>query len=242
MQTNCLDIDLLAQSKSKSIPEKFCLQGSLTEAYLSSLFGTMSARSDPTTQTQPHLSTNSLEGGTNSPSVAGSRNYARTYQQQEKALELTENDQDSGQKWRGSFAKYDPNTHSLRTRQCSLFEDLTESCVTLPQWGLMRARECWERQTLAHLISATESGLSLPTPCKNEYAGASKKRFQGSPHFRGAKTSEALRTCEADPSYSHPQFIEKIMGFPIMWTGLAALEMRKSHSAQQQHGESCQEN
>jgi hypothetical protein len=47
----------------------------------------------------------------------------------------------------------------LRTHQCSLLEDLTESCQTLPAWGLMRDGECWERQTLVLRISETESGL-----------------------------------------------------------------------------------
>ena len=85
---------------------------------------------------------------------------ARTYQPQEKAQELTENDQACGEKWRGSFAKYDPDTHSLRTHQCSLLEDLTESCQTLPAWGLMRDGECWEQPTLELRIRGTESGLS----------------------------------------------------------------------------------
>jgi hypothetical protein len=68
----------------------------------------------------------------------------RTSAQQEKARELTESDRACGEKWQGSFAKYDPDTHSLRTHQCSLLEDLTESCQTLPAWGLMRDGECWE--------------------------------------------------------------------------------------------------
>jgi hypothetical protein len=61
-----------------------------------------------------------------------------------KELASMESDQDSGEKWHGSFAKYDPSTHSLRTPQCSLFEDSTEYCATLPRWGSMRTGECWE--------------------------------------------------------------------------------------------------
>ncbi|WP_341237909.1 hypothetical protein [uncultured Limnobacter sp.] len=92
---------------------------------------------------------------------------AKTLAAQGEEQELTESDQECGEKWHASFAKYDPVTHSLRTHQCSLFEDLTESCVTLPRWGLMRDGECWEQQTLEQTIKGTESGLSLemfPTP------------------------------------------------------------------------------
>jgi len=88
---------------------------------------------------------------------------AKICQQQGKAKGLTESDQDSGGKWQGSFAKYNPDTHSLRTPQCLLFEDSTEFCAILPKWGLMLNGELWEQQTLVHLIKGTESGLS-PTP------------------------------------------------------------------------------
>ena len=86
--------------------------------------------------------------------------HAKTYQLQERVQGLTESDQGCGEKWQGSFAKYDPDTHSLRTHQCSLLEDLTESCQTLPAWGLMQDGVCWEQPTLERRIRGTESGLS----------------------------------------------------------------------------------
>jgi len=96
--------------------------------------------------------------------------HARTSQPQEKAQESTASDQVCGEKWQGSFAKYDPDTHSLRTHQCSLLEDLTECCQTLPAWGLMRDGECWEQSTLALRIKGTEFGL-WPTPTCNMVSG-----------------------------------------------------------------------
>ena len=84
----------------------------------------------------------------------------RTYQQQEKAQELTENDQACGKKWQGSFAKYDPDTHSLRTHQCSLLEGEPELLQILPRSGITLSGTLWERQTLVRRINATESGLS----------------------------------------------------------------------------------
>ena len=86
--------------------------------------------------------------------------HAKTSQQQEKAQELTENDQECGQKWLASFVKYDPDSHSWRTHQCSLLGDLDEFSETWPQWGLMRDGECWEQRTLEQTIRGTESGLS----------------------------------------------------------------------------------
>jgi len=164
--------------------------------------------------------------------------HAPTFPQQEKEQELMEKPLECGEKWRGSFTKYDQDSRSWKTHQCSLLGGLDEFSETWPQWGLMRDGECWEAEIVGQFIDETEFGLSLPTPGKNEFAGTSKKRFINSPHFRGAKTAEALRTCESEPSYSHPLFLEKIMGWPTMWTGLVPLEMDKFQEWQQQHGES----
>ena len=96
--------------------------------------------------------------------------HARTSQQQEKAQELMENDQECGQKWLASFVKYDHDSSSWKTHQCSLLGDLDEFSETWPQWGLMRDGECWEQRTLEQTIRGTESGLSeqtWPTPDAN---------------------------------------------------------------------------
>ena len=94
--------------------------------------------------------------------------HAKTLAQQEKVQVLTENEAECGEKWQGSFAKYDQSTHSLKTHQCSLFEDSTESCQTLPAWGLMRNGECWEQQMSAHPIKETVFGFMLPTPVASD--------------------------------------------------------------------------
>ena len=102
--------------------------------------------------------------------------HAKTYQQPEKAQELTENDQECGATWRGWLAKYDPDSSLWRTAQCSLLEDLEPFLETWPQWGLMRDGECWEQQTLAQTTSATESGSLLPTPTMQGLNGGSNSR------------------------------------------------------------------
>jgi hypothetical protein len=86
--------------------------------------------------------------------------HAKTLAQQEKAQELMENAAGCGEKWHASFARYDPDTSLWRTAQCSLLGGLDEFLETWPQWGLMRAGECWEQRTLEQTIRGTESGLS----------------------------------------------------------------------------------
>ena len=90
--------------------------------------------------------------------------HAKTLvQQKEKVMDSTESDQDSGEKWLGSFTKYDQDSSLWKTHQHSLVGDLEEFSETWPRWGLMRGGECWEQQMLAHLTNETESGY-WPTP------------------------------------------------------------------------------
>ena len=81
--------------------------------------------------------------------------HAPTLVQQEKEQESMEKPLECGEKWRGSFTKYDPDTSSWKTHQCSLLGDLDEFLETWPQWGLMRDGECWEQRTLEHHIRGT---------------------------------------------------------------------------------------
>ena len=66
-----------------------------------------------------------------------------------------------GNTWQGLLGRYDPSTHSLKTAQCSLFEDLKPSSVTLPRWGSMQNGELYQRQTLVRPILESEFGLWL---------------------------------------------------------------------------------
>jgi hypothetical protein len=86
--------------------------------------------------------------------------HAKTSVQPEKAQELTESEAECGEKWQGSFTKYDRDSCSWKTAQCLLLGGLDEFSETWPRWGLMRDGECWERQTSALRIKETGSGLS----------------------------------------------------------------------------------
>jgi hypothetical protein len=167
--------------------------------------------------------------------------HAKTSQQQEKAQELMENDQECGEKWLASFVKYDLDTHSWRTHQCSLLGDLDEFSETWPQWGLMRDGECWEQETLAHHTKGTESGSWLPTPLTSDHKKITKNKEY---HLkRNFDLPNKLVQIGHPPSknggwgWFHPVLSESMMGWPTGWTELKPLEMDKSHFVPQQLGE-----
>lgn len=89
---------------------------------------------------------------------------AKTSARQEKVQELPVSDQACGKKWPGLLARYNPDTCSWKTAQCSLLEDLELSLETWPRWGSMRNGECYLRPMLERLTCAKESGLwATPT-------------------------------------------------------------------------------
>ena len=153
--------------------------------------------------------------------------HAKTSVQQEKAQELTENDQECGDTWRGWLAKYDPDTSSWRTAQCSLLEDLNESLATLPRWGMTRNGLLWEQPTLEPITRGTESGSLLPTPtCHNSKKGAYPAEY--------SRKTPTLATHAGGKL--NPMWVEWLMGWPLGWTDLKPLVTDKSHCVQQQLG------
>ena len=170
--------------------------------------------------------------------------HAKTSQLLEKGQESMESDQECGEKWRGSFTKYDQDSCSWKTHQCSLLGDLDEFLETWPQWGLMRDGECWEQRTLEQTIRGTGFGLSekLPTP------QASDNRDRGnmsnpSIQRRVAIGKQIMLSQSVDPNSGqlNPTWVEWLMGWPLGWTDLKPLETDKFHCVQQLHGESSQE-
>ena len=111
--------------------------------------------------------------------------HAKILAQPVKELELTEKEVGCGRTWQGLLARYDPNTHSLRTVQCCLFEDLNQSLQTWPRWGSMRNGECFQQPMLVQTMKENEFGLSekIPnnldffhTPCTTGIDGGSNSR------------------------------------------------------------------
>jgi hypothetical protein len=85
--------------------------------------------------------------------------HAKIFLPQEKEQELTDNNQECGEKWQGSFAKLDQSSCLWKTHQCSLIEDWEQFLEIWPTWGSMRNGACWERQTLGLNITEREFGL-----------------------------------------------------------------------------------
>jgi hypothetical protein len=93
--------------------------------------------------------------------------HARTFHAQEVGKGLPGNEVDFGRSSQGLLARYDPSTHSLKTAQCSLFEDLMSLSVTLPRSGILQNGSVYQLKSAPRRISATESGL-WPTPKAND--------------------------------------------------------------------------
>jgi hypothetical protein len=222
-QDICSGGEPCAPLKSKITHAEFYCNGKLMDSYLDSLSGTTFVHS--------------MESLGEEKSMLSQEDFhARTLVPPEKESALTESVQDFGKKWHGSFAKYNPDTHSLRTHQCSLFEDSTEYCVTLPKWGLMLNGECWEQQTLEHSIRGIESGLSpnLPPP-PSKWPTPTTPSGGGNVGGSGAYKN-AIKNGTHIPHSINPSLYEWLMGWPIGWTDLNALVTAKWPFAQQQLG------
>ncbi len=146
----CWDGERFAPSSGPTTLGGYCLPASETESCLDSRSGMMSKHS-----------TETLGEGESMLSQVDS--HARTSAQPAKALESMAQDRGCGFTWPGSFARYDPNSSSWKTPQCSLLEGWDVFLETWPRWGMMRNGECWELSTLAPRTDEIESGL-LPTP------------------------------------------------------------------------------
>ena len=142
----CSGGEPLQPLKSKITHAEFYCNGKLMDSYLDSLSGTIS---------EPLMENLGQEKSTSSQVDF----LVKTSQPQGKVSESKESDLECGEKWRGSFVKYDPDTSSWKTHQCSLLGDLELFLEAWPQWGLMRNGECWEQRTLEQTIRGTESGF-----------------------------------------------------------------------------------
>ena len=173
---------------------------------------------------------------------------AKTLVQQEKVLELTENGQECGEKWQGSFAKFDLNSSLWKTHQHSLLEDLELFSEIWPRWGLMHNGECWDMTNSVVNTGENEFGL-LATPTKelfSYWASAKSKISNNGVRKSGVKVGSILWWDMAEQHLRlggleekmipDPLCGEVVMEWPMGWTELQPLEMDKFLEWQQQHG------
>ena len=169
--------------------------------------------------------------------------HAKTLAPQEKAQELTESDQECGEKWRASFTKYDPSSCSWKTHQCSLLGDLEPFLETWPQWGLMRDGECWDLSMLDLQRTEIDCGL-LPAPLASDWKETGKIERQARNWLDKDYRHQKRPAMFYAATYNAPMpvtFTEYLMGFPLEWTDLKPLEMHRFQHWQQEHGDSLQE-
>ena len=221
-----LDIPQSVLLRLNLTAKKSCYKDSETESCQSSQSGTMSA---------PSMEIRGEEKLTSSVEDFP----AKISQQQEREPGSQANEADSGERCPESLAKFDPNTHSWRTVQCLLFEDLGESLETFPKWGIMQNGELWVLNTPAQFIADIEFGF-LPTPQASDCRGGGMRKL--SPHLQDCSIKYYLHArCasqEWKTSYPNPVYIEKLMMWPLEWTDLKPLEMDKFRLWLHSHGKS----
>ena len=149
-----------------------------------------------------------------------------------KARALTVNEAECGERWRGWWAKYDPDSSLWKTAQCSLLGDSEQFLATWPASGSMRDGLCFQLPMLALPISEPASG-SLLTPLKIDASLAMSLRDgYARNHAFGSLSEQLITLHNLRPSVA---FVEKLMGWPATWTGLSPLAMGKFQEWQQQH-------
>jgi len=189
--------------------------------------------------------------------------HAKTSAPQDEETDLTENGQECGSTWRGWLAKYDPDSYSWKTAQCSLLGEEPESLATLPRWGMTVDGLLWEQPTLEPITRGTEFGY-WPTPT----AHMAKETNAPSEHNRNTPTLTAQvnwptpRTagmCGGTGSWEllnknttkeearlmgagnggklNPTWVEWLMGWPLGWTDLKPLVTDKCLSVPQKPGD-----
>ena len=252
LEENSWDGELSAPLNGNPIPQAYCAPDKMTDFSRLSRFGMTFA---PLTG----------DRGEELCKLYREAFLVKTYQPLEKAQELTENEAECGEKWRGWLAKYDPDTSLWRTAQCSLLEDLNESLETLPRSGMTRSGLLWELPMLEQTIKGTESGLSpngvdsFHTPNTTGLDGGSNSRKAlkkkqetwptprtkgmcgGSGAWEQLKANTTIEEARAmgagNGGKLNPTWVEWLMGWPPGWTDLKQLETDKSLCVQQQPGE-----
>lgn len=171
----------------------------------------------------------------------------------------TENEAGYGWSLLASLARYDHDSRSWKTPQCSLLGDSEGFSETWPRWGSMRDGVCWEQSTPGLGTKGTESG-SWPTLCtvdtgslfnRSASKGAALRptlgamaRFglwptltvHGNYNRKGASpnSGDGLATVIGGPL--NPTWCEWFMGWPIGWTALEPLATDKYQQWLDSHG------
>jgi hypothetical protein len=187
---------------------------------------------------------------------------AKTYQQQEKVLESTEQEVECGITWHESSEKYNQNMSSLKTAQPCVLEDLSEFSKTLPRSGMMQGGLYWEQPTSVLRTKEKECGLWLGTPTtamsgrseKFKRPGMTPAEFVeaypargtwptptvcGNYNRKGASATSGDGLATVVGGKLNPTWVEWLMGWPLGWTDLKPLVTDKSPYVPQKPSSTC---
>lgn len=161
-------------------------------------------------------------------SVADS--HVRTSAASAAASALTANGLDFGLNLRDSFASYDPDTRSWKTRRVYLNGDSEEYLETWPMRGMTQSGRAYELSISARHITGRGS-LLLPTPTRSMgrrgWGVATKKK--------GRYSQIVIRNALLFGWRPPVSLLEWMMGYPphhtvLAWKPLATLSSRKSRN------------
>lgn len=218
------DIPAYVLSRLNLIAEKFSCNGNATESYPDSQSGTMCEHSMG-------------DRGAEKSIAFAEVSPAKTSRQQAKARASTEREAGCGQSSPVLLARYDRDTRSWKTPQCSLFGDSDECLETFPKSGMTQGGLLWELTKWAHPTVASESGFwRIPTPLASD--GSKQQVNSKVRHLRKAKFGVRVHSVSywILKNYNMrctPKMTEWLMGYPISWTDSAPLAMDKFRSWQQ---------
>lgn len=159
--------------------------------------------------------------------------HAKTYQSPEKARASMATGPACGFTSRGLLAKYDQNSHTLRTVQQSLLTDLSECLQIWPDWGCLLNGDVFERPALVHVITGIDF-LWLLTPTAQSWkAWTFKNPFAlvRTNHADGNLQEQLMRLYQR---MTTPECQEILLGWPEAWTDLKPLETGKFQEWQRQ--------
>jgi hypothetical protein len=160
---------------------------------------------------------------------------ARTSASQEKARASAESVAGYGAKWPASFARYNRDTHSWKTAQLSLFEDLERSLEIWPRWGWMQGGVCWAASQPAFVSNESGSGLSVQAPTASDcYDPRFRLKSLIRPHHPNGNLKE--QWAQRYQTRITPTVTEILMTWPEGWTDCAPLETGRFHSWLNSHG------
>jgi len=134
-----------------------------------------------------------------------------------------------------SFAKYDQNSFCWKTSQLSLLTNTWDKfSETWPRAGMIVDGIAYLRHPLAPLTRETDSGL-LPTMMARKNLWPTPT-VCGNYNRKGMSATSGNGLATVVGGKLNPRWVEWLMGYPIGWTSLDALETDRYQKWLEKHG------